>query len=161
MATLCKTYTSDEVAAQAVEVLRAAGVPGHDIRVLTGSRQHDVRGEPMGRFDGSIAPGEPVGTFGNAHPLRRQAKGGWAGEPDAQRQGTFADADRDVIVSGDGRSHTAGDQEVTRLLRDAGVADAGRVLADLHRGHAVVLAEVAEIGPGEALARLEGIAPAA
>ena len=144
-----------------MEALRAAGVPGHDIQLLTGCRQHDVRREPMGRFAGSIAPGEPVGTFGNAHPRRRQAKGGWSGDPDAQRQGTFADADRDVIISGDGSSHTAGDREVARLLQDAGDADAGRVLADLHRGHAVVLAEVAEIGPAEALARLEGIAPAA
>jgi hypothetical protein len=41
------------------------------------------------------------------------------------------------------------------------VPDAGRVLADLHRGQAVVLAEVAEIGAGDALARLEDVAPAA
>jgi hypothetical protein len=161
MATLCKTYSNDAMARQAVEVLRAGAVPARDIRLLVGCPQHDVRREPMGRFAGSMAPGDAVGTYGNAHPLRRQAKGGWVGDPDAQRQGTFADADRDVIVTGDGRSHTAGDREVARLLREAGVPDAGRVLADLHRGQAVVLAEVAEIGPGDALARLEDVAPAA
>jgi hypothetical protein len=163
MATLCKTFPSDALATQAAEALRSAGVPGRDIRVLTGRPEHDVRREPMGRFTGSIAPDERVGTYGNAPRLRSQAKGGWAGHPDEQRQGTFADSDLDVIVTGDGRSQCAGDHAVARLLHESGVSDAeaSRLLADVHRGCAVVLADVAEVGPGEALARLEHVTPAA
>jgi hypothetical protein len=157
MATLCKTYSSEAVARQAVEALWAAGVPGRDIRLLTGCRRHDVRREPVGGWAGRIPPGAKVGTYGNALRLRRQAKGGWAGHPDEQRQGTFADADRDVVITGDGRAHTAGDREVVRLLREAALPREAvdRVLGDLHGGRAVVLAEVAEIAPGDAEARLE------
>ena len=163
MATLCKTYSSDALATQAVDALRSAGVPGPDIHLLTGCREHDVRREPMGRFAGSIAPDEQVGTYGDSPRLRSQAKGGWAGHPDEHRQGTFADTDLDVIVTGEGSSQSSGDGAVARLLHEAGVHDpeAARIVADLHRGYAVVLVKVAEIGPAEARACLEPVAPAA
>jgi hypothetical protein len=163
MATLCKTYSSDALATQAVDALRSAGVPGRDIRVVTGCRRHDVRREPMGRFAGTIAPDERVGTYGNAPRLRSQAKGGWVGHPDEHRQGTFADSDLDVIATGEGRSQCAGDRAVAALLHETGVPgpDAARIVADVHRGYAVVLAEVAEIGPAQARTCLEHVAPIA
>ena len=105
-----------------------------------------------------IAPDERVG---NAPRLRSQAKGGWAGHPDEHRQGTFADSDLDMIATGEGQSQCAGDRAVARLLHETGVPDpqAAQMVADLHRGHTVVLAEVAEIGPAQARTCLEHVAP--
>jgi hypothetical protein len=163
MATLYKIFPSEAVARQAVAALRTAGVPARDIRLLTGCRLHDIRREPVGSFAGTTAPSARVGSYGNALRLRCQAKGGFAGDPDAQRQGSFADADLDLILTGDGRWHAAGDREVERLLHEAAVAGdaAAQLVGDLHRGRAVVLAEVAEIGAGDAWSRLEEVARAA
>jgi hypothetical protein len=166
MATLWKAYSSDVVARHAIEALRAAGVPGRDIRLLTGCRPHDVREEPVGEFARAAGPNAPVGTFANIRRLRRQGAGGFAGDPDRQRQGSFADADRDVIVTYDnGAEHArvAGDLGVRRLLQEAALDDAAadRVVDELHAGHAVVLADVAEIAPSDAQARLDQVARAA
>jgi hypothetical protein len=163
MATLWKAYSSDVVARHAVEALRAAGVPGRDIRLLTGCQLHDVREEPVGEFARAAGPNAPVGTFANIRRLRRQGAGSFAGEPDRQRQGSFADADRDVIVTYDDgaeRARVAGDHGVRRLLREAALDDAAvdRLVDELHAGHAVVLADVAEIALSDAQARLERIA---
>jgi hypothetical protein len=163
MATLCKAYSSEFVAHRAVDELRAAGVPGRDVRLLSGHRVCDVRREPVGGFAGAVGPDEPVGTYGGVPRRRCQGKGSFAGDPDRQRQGSFADADRTVIVSyGDGGEHSrvAGELEVQRLLQAAGVAGdaAGRVVDELHAGRAIVLAEVAEIAPGDARARLDELA---
>ena len=57
MATLCKTYSTEGVARKAAQALRAAGVPGRDIRLLTGCRLRDVRAESVGTFAGTIGPG--------------------------------------------------------------------------------------------------------
>lgn len=54
---------------------------------------HDVRSEPVGGWAGPIEPDAPVGKFAGPPRLRRQASGGWAGEPDRQRQGSFADGE--------------------------------------------------------------------
>jgi len=54
---------------------------------------HDVRSEPVGGWAGPVEPEAPVGKYAGPPRRRRQAAGGWAGEPDRQRQGTFADAD--------------------------------------------------------------------
>jgi ubiquinone biosynthesis protein UbiJ len=64
---------------------------------------------------------------------------------------------------GRARSRWTGDLATRRLLRAAAVTDeaAGRVIDELHTGHAVVLAEVAEIAPSDARARLEDVAHAA
>jgi hypothetical protein len=165
MATLWKAYSSDVVARHAVEALRAAGVPGRDIRLLTGCQLHDVREEPVGEFARAAGPSAPVGTFANIRRLRRQGAGSFAGEPDRQRQGSFADADRDVIVTyehGAERERVAGDHGVRRLLREAALDDAAadRVVDELHAGHAVVLADVAKIALSDARARLEHVAQA-
>jgi hypothetical protein len=98
MATLCKTYPSEHLARKAIDTLRAAGVPAQDIRLLTGSRMHDVRDEPVGEFAGAARPRDPVGSFANVRHLRREGNGAFFGDADRQRQGTFADADRDAVV---------------------------------------------------------------
>jgi len=64
-------------------------------RSETGRRFHDVRSEPVGGWAGPIGPDAPVGKFAGPPRRRRQAAGGWAGEPDRQRQGSFADAEAD------------------------------------------------------------------
>jgi hypothetical protein len=166
MATLCKPYSDELVARRAVNALRAAGVPGRDVRLVTGCPPHDVRREPVGGFAGVVGPDAPVGTYAGLPRRRRQGAGSFTGNPDRQRQGSFADADRHVIVSyedGAGRSRVAGDLAIRRVLRAAGVAgDAGgRVVDELHAGHAVVLAEVAEIAPSDAQARLDALAQVA
>jgi hypothetical protein len=166
MATLCNTYVTESVARSGVEALRAAGVPGRDIQLLIGRSPRDARRERVGGFAGPIAPDAPVGTYANVRRLRRQGNGTFAGDADRQRQGSFADTDRDVIVTHDqaaAHAYVTGDLRLRRLLRDASLDDdtADRVVDELHSGHAVVLAELAEITPSEARERLEHIAPAA
>jgi hypothetical protein len=96
---------------------------------------------------------------------RRQGAGSFAGDPDRQRQGSFADADRVVILTYDGgeRARVAGDVGIRRLLRGAALdeAAADRIIHELHVGHTVVLAEIAEIAPTDAQARLDEVARAA
>jgi hypothetical protein len=166
MASLCKAYSSEIVARDGVEALRAAGAPGRDIRLLTGRRLRDLRREPVGRFAGAIGPGAPVGTFASVRRSRGQSRGSFASDSAPQRQGSFADTDRDLIVTyGDGaeRSRVAGDFGIRRLLRGAALDDAAadRIVHELHVGHAVVLAEIAEIAPSDAQARLDEVAQAA
>jgi hypothetical protein len=93
MATLCRTYPTPEAAREAVEQLQAEGVPGNDIRLLTGGFEHDIRRETVGGFAGPIPPEAPVGNYGGALRVRRQGRGAYAGHPDRQRQGSFADTD--------------------------------------------------------------------
>jgi hypothetical protein len=52
---------------------------------------HDVRLEPVGGWAGPVGPDAPVGKFAGPARFRRQAAGGWAGDPDRERQGSFAD----------------------------------------------------------------------
>jgi hypothetical protein len=166
MTTIWKTYSSEIVARHAIEAIRAAGVPERDIRLLTGRRLHDVRDEPVGEFARAAGPNAPVGTYANIGRMRRQGAGSFAGDPDRQRQGSFADTDREVIVTyDDGAEHSrvAGDLGIRRLLRGAALDDTSvdRIVDELHVGHAVVLAEIAEIAPSDAQARLDEVAQAA
>lgn len=55
------------------------------------SRYHDVRKERVGNFAGAVAPTAPFGKYAGPPRRRWQAAGGFAGAPDAQRQGSFAD----------------------------------------------------------------------
>jgi len=148
MAALCKIYPAEVVARQAVAVLTAAGVPGRDIRMLTGSHVHDIRREPAGSFCGSVDPDAPVGKFAGPPRRRWVGAGTFAGDARGQRQGSFADAD------------LADDRGVRRLLRRLAVPTED-VVSALHAGGAVVVAEVADISPDEAAARLDRVAPAA
>ena len=166
MTTLCKTYSNALVARRAVTALRTAGVPERDIRLLTGCRLHDIRGERVGAFAGALRPDAGVGTFAGGTRLRRQAAGSYARDPDGRRKGSFADVDRDTIATfdhGAAHAHVTGDPEVRRTLRRAGVPPDAirRVVAELHAGQAVVLAEVAEITPSDARARLDDVAQVA
>jgi hypothetical protein len=104
MSTLVKTYGNATAAREAVEALGAEGVPKRDIPTVMGATPHDVRREPVGSFAGTLSPDAPVGTFGDVVRRRWQGAGTFAGEPDRQRQGSFADTDRHVIVLTDVRA---------------------------------------------------------
>jgi hypothetical protein len=165
MATLCKTYSTEVVARQVVEALRAARVQGRNIRLLTGCQQHDVRREPAGGFAGAVGPNAPVGTYGEGRCLRRQGAGGFAGDPDRQRQGSFANADRCLVVTYEEeaeRSRVAGGIAIRRLLRESVAGEvADRMADELQMEHAVLLVEVTEIAPSDTKTRLEELARAA
>ena len=66
MSTLCKTYSDEAEAREAVQRLLAAGTPRRSIRLLTGSPLHDVRAERVGTFAGSVGPDAQVGAFAGA-----------------------------------------------------------------------------------------------
>jgi hypothetical protein len=97
--------------------------------------------------------------------LRRQGAGAFTGDPDQQRQGSFADADIDIITYEDhaGRSHVDGPLELQRLLRRFTLTDeeTARVIHDLHTGRAVVLVNGSQIAASDARARLDELAHAA
>jgi nucleotide-binding universal stress UspA family protein len=163
-AAVCKTYSSEAVARRAVRALTATGVPRRDILLLTGRRLHDVRREAVGGFAAALNPSAPVGAYAGAPCLRRQGRGGFAGNPDEQRQGSFADAETIATVEdGTGRSQVADHLRLRRLLWRAalGRSAADDVIGELHMGHAVVLVEASEIAASDAQARLEELAHAA
>ncbi len=67
----------------------------HEVRREIATR-HDVCREPVGGFAGSVPPDAPVGTYGNVRLSRWQGAGTFSGDPDRQRQGSFADTDLPV-----------------------------------------------------------------
>ncbi len=147
MSTLCKTYSDEAHAREAVDHLLASGAPRRAIRLLTGSPMHDVRDERVGTFAGGIGPDAPVGRFAGPPRRRCQGTGAFAGNPDRQRKGSFADVDRDLIVTfGRGSEHprVATHRELARLLSavmlDGEPAD--RLVDELHDGHGLVVAEL-------------------
>jgi hypothetical protein len=166
MITLTKTYPTEVAARRAVQALRATGVPERDIRLLAGSAPRDIRHEPVGGFAGPVAPDAPVGTYGGRVVQRRQGAGSFAGDPDQQRQGSFADTDRVVIVtytSDSERARITGLRGARRLLRRATLDDNAidRAVRELHQGNAILLVDLHEITASEADARLEKLPRAA
>jgi hypothetical protein len=166
MTTLTRTYATEVAARRAAEALRATGVPERDIRLLVGSAPRDIRHEPVGGFAGPVAPDAPIGTYGDRLVQRRQGTGSFAGDPDQQRQGSFADTDRVVIVTYKGdaeRARITGLRGARRLLHRAALDDDAidRAVAELHQGHAILLVDLREIAANEANARLEKLARAA
>ena len=166
MTTLTKTYATEVAARRAVQALRATGVAERDIRLLAGSAPRDIRHEPAGGFAGPVAPDAPIGTYGGRALQRRQGAGSFAGDPDQQRQGSFADTDRVAIVTYKGdaeRARITGARGARRLLRRAALDDDGvdRAVGELHKGHAILLVDLREIAASEAHARLEKLARAA
>jgi hypothetical protein len=167
MATLCKAYPSEAAARRAIQSLRAAGLPPQGAHLVTGGGLHDLRREPVGEFAGRADPDAPVGTFGDTTLPRWRPPGGFAGDPDRQRAGSFADVDGHMIVHCDpgGREHTrvAGDDGLAALFARAGLErDAiDEALAKLRSGSSLVLVQVAEMGPADAAARLEDAGQAA
>jgi hypothetical protein len=171
MATLSNTYPTEGAARRAVEALRAAGVPSGDIRLLTSRPLHDIRREPVGGFAGPIGTNAPIGSYASVPRRRGQgvgsfATGRFAGDLDSQREGSFADVERVVVVicKDDGEhSRVTGYRGVRQLLRRAALDDEAvdGAVKELHIGHAVVLVVIAEIAPSEARAHLEQLAQAA
>ena len=166
MTTLTNTYPTEVAARRAVETLHATCVPERDIRLLVGSAPRDIRDEPVGGFAGQVAPDAPVGTYGGRILQRRQGAGSFAGDPDGQRQGTFAGVDRVVIVAcKDSQEHSrvSGYRAVRRLLRRAALDDGAIdcALRELRVGHTVVLVDAAEMPATAVRAHLEQVAQAA
>jgi hypothetical protein len=171
MTTLSRTYPSEDAARRAIEALRAAGVPPRDIRLLTNRPPRDIRREPRGGFGGPVGPDAPVGSYaGVAHRRGRAtgsfATGSYAGDPDRQRQGSFADVERIVIITYENvaeRARVTGYRGVRQLLRRVALDDdaVDRTIKELHLGYTVVLADVAEIAPSDASAHLDQTAHAA
>lgn len=69
------------------------------IRLLTRRPLRDIRRKPRGGFAGPVGPDAPVGTFADRPRRHGEATGNFAtgslnGEPDRQREGSFADAER-------------------------------------------------------------------
>ena len=153
MTTLHNAHSSEATARRAIESLRAGGVPADGFRLLVGSPLRDVRREPVGGFAGPVGPDDPVGTFAGRVLLRRQGAGSFAGDPDRQRQGSFADSDRVVIVSWRDdaeRTRVTGLRGARRILQRAALArDAVEAaVAELENGHAIVLVDGAEVARG-------------
>jgi hypothetical protein len=147
MAALCRSYTSHAEALDAVNAVLGAGIPGEGIRVLTGEPQRDAREEQVGEFAGPTAPDAPVGEFAGPSQPRGEGRGHFAGGE--QRGGSFADADREQVISYPGgveHAHVAGHRKVKRLLTDAGLdeATAERDVEALHAGRVLVLVEASE-----------------
>jgi hypothetical protein len=166
MAILCETFQSETEACAAADALRAAGVPEHDVGLLVGAKQYDLRVERAGGFAGPVAPAAPVGKYAGPPRKRWQAAGGFIASPDRQRQGSFADVTSNLIITHDrvGKHvRVAGDAAAKRILRDDNVPEdvARELVAELHEGHAVVVAEVAEIDPPSARALIARLAHAA
>jgi hypothetical protein len=97
---------------------------------------------------------------------RHQGAGSFAGDPDQQRQGSFADTDRVVIVTykrDAERARITGLRGARRLLRRAALDDdaVDRAVGELHQGHAILLVDLREIAASEADARLKELASAA
>jgi nucleotide-binding universal stress UspA family protein len=164
--TVCRTYASEAIARDAVDTLTAGGVPRRDIWLLTGHRIHDIRHENVGGFAGAVDPSSPVGTYAGAVRLRRQGAGAFAGDPDEQRQGSFADADIGTLVTYEdraGRSHVGGPLELQSLLQRFTLTDeeVARVIHDLHTERAVVLVRGSQIAASDVRARLDELAHAA
>jgi hypothetical protein len=162
------TYPREENARQAVDTLRAAGVPPRQIRLLIGRPLRDVRVEPRGGFAGPVSPDAPIGTYaGQASPgsltVGSFATGSVTGD---RREGSYADAERVVIVTyKDDAEHSriTGHRGVRRILRRAALHDDAihRAVKQLHSGHTVVMVESAEVAPIDSGAHSEQAAQAA
>lgn len=164
MTSTCTTYASEAAARDTVEALRSAGVRPSDLRLLVSRRMHDVRVEAVGGFAGAVGPNTRVGTYAGRTRLRRQGAGAFAGDPDQQRQGSFADGELESDVScedGTGRSRVVDDLELQRLLRRRLSDDAaGRATEALHGGRAVLLVDAPEVAASGFQERLDELAHA-
>ena len=158
MAALCRSYTSHAEALDAVNAVLGAGIPGEGVLVLTGEAERDAREEQVGEFGGPTGPDAPVGEFAGGSRPREQAQGHFAGGD--QRGGSFADADREQVISYPGgvkHTRVAGHRKVKRLLTDAGLdeATAERDVEALHAGRVLVLVEAREADTGRVGALLD------
>jgi hypothetical protein len=149
MATLCRAYTSEQEAHDAVDRLLSAGFAGADVRVLMGEALHDSRDAAVGTFAGTTsADGETVGSYAGAGHSGREAMGSFAGDADAQRRGGFRDVDRETVTTYSAdvmRLRIASHHNLGKMLVDAGL-DEATARADveaLHEGRVLVLVQSA------------------
>jgi hypothetical protein len=144
MNALCRAYDSPDAADRAVQSLIAGDVPGDDIRLLMGAGLHDARREAGGTFSGTVSPESHVGAFAGEGKDRDAPRSSFAGEAAPDREGVFANTDRDVIVThSDGEEHArvAGHRQLKKLLVDAGLDEAAAEtdVNALHDGRVLVL----------------------
>jgi hypothetical protein len=149
MATLCRTYASEQDAHAAVDRLLMAGISGAEMRVLMGETVHDSRDAAVGTFAGtSSTDAETVGAYAGVAHSGREAMGAFAGDADAQRRGGFDDVDRETVTTYAGgvqRVRIASHHDLEKMLVDAGLDEAAaRADVDaLHRGRVLLLVESA------------------
>jgi hypothetical protein len=148
VAAVCRSYASHGEALKAVMAALDAGVDAESVLVLTGEPTRDTRDAPVGGFAGTEEPDAPVGSFAGAPHRHDEPMGAFAGSG-AERGGSFADTDREVVTTYPGgveRMHAVGHRRVLRLLLDAGLdrATAKRDLDALHGGRVLVLVDLAE-----------------
>ena len=148
MATLCRAYTSEDDAHNAVERLRSAGIAGTEIHVLMGEPARDARDEAIGGYAGTADGDAVVGAYAGAAHSAREAMGTFAGDADGRRRGGFSDVDRDTVTThaaGVTRVRIGSHHELERMLVAAGL-DEATAKADveaLHRGRVLVLVQSA------------------
>jgi hypothetical protein len=145
MPTLCRAYSSEHDAHDAVERLRSAGVAGAEIRILMGEAEHDARDLPIGAYAGTTAAeAEVVGAYAGAAHSAREAMGSFAGDAESARRGRFADTDRETVTTYAGdveRVRIASHHDLQEMLVAAGL-DEATAKADvraLHEGRVLVL----------------------
>ena len=151
MNALCRAYDTTAAADAAVETLVSAGVPGDDVRVLMGAELHDAREEDAGSFAGAVAPAAAVGSYAGAGNERSTRAGSFGGATATATEGAFANADRDVVVTGFGgreQARVAGHHKLKQLLVEAGLdeASAERDVEALHDGRVLVLVTLSTVG---------------
>ena len=159
MAALCRSYDSHGEALEAVRAVIGAGIPGEDVLVLMGEHERDANIEPVGEFAGTTEPGAPVGEFAGPPQPQGSPEGEFAGGQ--KRGGSFADSERDLLVSypeGVERIRVTGRRRAIRLLTDAGLdeATAKRDVEALHRGLTLLLVELPEEHVDRVVVVLEG-----
>jgi hypothetical protein len=137
-----------------------------DVRLLIGRALCDTRRERVGGFAGPVAPDDRVGSIANRPVERRRGCGSFAGDPDRQRQGCFADSDRVVVVTqcdGVERSPVTGELSLGRLLRRMGVSDevVAGLIAELRAGHTVVAVDRTVVASADARGQAELLREAA
>ena len=155
MNALCKAYPNTAEADRAVEALIAAGVPGEDVRLLMGAELHDARREAAGGFARAVAADARVGAFAGEGGERDAPTGSFAGPAAAGGEGTFANADRDVVVThSDGKEQVrvAGHHKLKQLLLDAGLDEptAETDVRALHEGRVLVLVSLGAVSEDRA-----------
>jgi hypothetical protein len=151
MTTLCNAFATEDEAHAAVDRLLAAGIPGAEIRLLTGEPVRDHRNAPVGRFAGE-GRDEPVGSFADVPRSSRDDMGSFAGDPEQQRRGGFGDLDRDTVTSyrdGVRRVHVVSHRNLKKMLVDAGLDDAAADadVEALHHGRVLVLLTASSLTP--------------
>ena len=171
MTTLTKTFPSEEAARRAIEDLKGASASPRHIRLLASRPPRDIRREPRGGFAGPVPPDAPVGSYAGVAQRGRRATGSFAtgsraDDPDRRREGSFADAERVVIVTyrdETERRRVTGYRGARQFLGRAGLDGEAvdRAVVQLHAGNAVVLFDSAEISPSDVRSQLEQSAQAA